>query len=310
MEIMPMSHLTPYIREVFERHSYPEEAVKLFTEFELALDSNPAVAEIFDPMVENYMDSRMNLGDALKQAAALGKILGFKEQTSEFMFVLNCTELLRQNYILAGIPDEIFWNSQADLKYKLMECIECEGVPGTFVAGWNNGYLRMRRFAYGRFQYELSTYDWEKEFVTSCGKVLKPGDTYINFHIPSSGVPLTDEVRMDSYRQAYKVVAPLFPDGKVIFGCGSWLLYPRHREFLPERLNIRRFMDDFEIVGWAEKDSFGNDWRVFGHYSDLPCTEWPRDTALRKAYAEWICAGNKAGDAFGVFVFDGEKILR
>ena len=84
-------------------------------------------------------------------------------------------------------------------------------MPGTFVAGWNDGAFKMKRFAYGRFQYELCTYNWENDFVTSCGKVLKVGDTYVNFHIPSSGIPLTDEVRLASYKEAYKHYKHLSP---------------------------------------------------------------------------------------------------
>ena len=37
------------------------------------------------------------------------------------------------------------------------------------------------------------------DFTTSCGHEIKSGDKYVNFHIPSSGVSLTDEIRFDSY---------------------------------------------------------------------------------------------------------------
>ena len=96
----------------------------------------------------------------------------------------------------------------------------------------------------------------------------------------------------------------------MLFCCGSWLLYPRHREFLPEKSNILRFLDDFEIVSWAEKENFGDAWRVFGRYSELPVEQLPRDTSLRRAYADWLAAGNKTGDGYGLFLFDGEKIVR
>ena len=223
---------------------------------------------------------------------------------------MNCTEILRENYIKRGVPLSVFYEGVDDLRCKLLECMECEHVPGTFVAGWNNGFLKMDRFAYGRFQYEVRKYGFDFDFMMKCGHKVQKGDTYLNFHIPSSGIPLTDEVRFDSYRRAWARYKDLFPDGRVLFGCGSWLLYPRHREFLPEKLNIRRFMDDFEIVCWEEKDHFGNDWRVFGHYTELPLEQWPRDTALRKAYVDWLLAGNKAGDGFGLFLFDGERIVR
>lgn len=304
-----MLHYSDYVKGLTA--AYPEEARVLFAEVEQRLDAEPAFGSRFDAFVDAYMiKETMDLDKALEGMKALAEDMGYSEYTMEFVFIMNCTEILKGRYAAAGIPESVFTESVDDLRCKLLECMECEGVPGTFVAGWNNGFLKMDRFAYGRFQYEVRKFGFDFDFVTASGRRFVQGDTYINFHIPSNGVPLTDEVRFDSYRKAYAQYKHLFPDGIVVFGCGSWLLYPRHREFLPERLNIRRFMDDFEIVSWEEKDHFGNDWRVFGHYSDLPLAEWPKDTALRKAYAEWLQAGNKAGDGFGIFLFDGEKIVR
>lgn len=293
------------------RYSYPEEAIKEFTRIEKRLDSEAAFGADMDKIVEDYMFPETDgLGEALEKVKLISEKYGENEYTMDFIFLLNCVPTLKERYEKAGIDEDIFWNSCDDFRCKLIECIDCEEVPGTFVAGWNDGTFKMKRFAYGRFQYEINTYDWENDFTFSCGKVMHPGDKYINFHIPSSGIPLTDEVRLASYREAYKHYVHLFPDGKVVFGCGSWLLYPRHREFLPKHLNILKFMDDFEIIGWAEKEGFPNGWRVFGKDSDLPYEQLPRDTALRKAYADWLIAGNPGGDAFGCFVFDGEKILR
>ena len=304
-----MQHYTEYIQDLMK--AYPQEAVTLFTEVERRLDSEPYYGARFDLLLKSYMrDETMQLDEALDGAAELAKEMGYSEYTLHFVFIMNCTEILKENYIKNGVPLSVFYDSVDDLRCKLLECMECEHVPGSFVAGWNNGLLKMRRFTYGRFQYEERTYSFDFDFMMSCGHKVKKGDLYINFHIPSSGIPLTDEVRFDSYRRAYPHYKDLFEDGKVLFGCGSWLLYPRHREFLPERLNIRRFMDDFEIVCWEEKDHFHNDWRVFGHYTELPLEQWPRDTALRKAYADWLLAGNKAGDGFGLFLFDGERIVR
>ncbi len=304
-----MRHNTEYIQNLIK--AYPPEAAALFTEAENRLDTEPAFGSRFDRLVSGYMlEDSMPMDTALDEVTALAEEMGYSPYTLQFVFVMNCTEILKARYIEKGIPLSVFNEGVDDLRCKLLECMECEGVPGTFVAGWNNGFLKLDRFAYGRFQYEVRKYGFDFDFVMKCGRRVRKGDTYLNFHIPSNGVPLTDEVRFDSYRKAYAQYQHLFPDGNVLFGCGSWLLYPRHREFLPERLNIRRFMDDFEIVSWEEKEHFGNDWRVFGHYSDLPLAEWPKDTALRKAYAEWLQAGNKAGDGFGLFLFDGEKIVR
>ena len=306
-----MIHNSEFVQNFMARYSYPEEAIKEFTRIEKRLDSEAAFGADMDKLVEGYMFPETDgLGEALEGVKQMSEKYGENEYTLDFVFLLNCLPILKERYDKAGIEEKIFWDSADDFRCKLIECIDCEEVPGTFVAGWNDGTFKMTRFAYGRFQYELCTYNWENDFVTSCGKVLHVGDTYVNFHIPSSGIPLTDEVRLASYKEAYKHYVHLFPDGKVIFGCGSWLLYPKHREFLPENSNILRFMDDFEIVGSAEKEGFPNGWRVFAKDSDLPYDQLPRDTSLRRAYADWLLTGNNGGDAFGVFVFDGEKIIR
>ena len=59
-----------------------------------------------------------------------------------------------------------------------------------------------------------------------------------------------------------------------------------------------------------EKHDFHDAWRIFGYESDLPFDQLPRDTTLRKAYADWLSAGNKGGSGFGLIAFDGDKILK
>ena len=304
-------HLNDFIVSFMERYSYPEEAVREFTRIEKRLDEEEAFGKAFDEILDGYMFPEADgLGEALDAVKALGEQYGENEYTIQFMLILNCMPILKQRYDEAGIDEKIFWDSADDLRCKLIECINCKEVPGTFVAGWNDGFLKMRRFALGRFQYELTTFNFDFDFVTSCGRRVSRGDTLVNFHIPSSGIPLTDEVRLASYKEAYKHYSHLFPDGKVVFCCGSWLLYPRHREFLPENSNILKFMNDFELVSWAEKDGFSNDWRVFDKYASLPYDQLPRDTSLRRAYADWLVKTGKGGDGYGVIVFDGEKIIR
>ncbi len=306
-----MKHNTQFIQDFMKHYDYPEEAIKEFTRLLQRLDDEEKFGNEFDIFVNGYMYPEADgLREALEGVDALGIKYEENECTMEFVFLLLCAPILRERYIEKGIGEKLFWESASDFKYKLIECIKCEEVPGTFVAGWNDGLFKMERFTFGRFQYEESEFERD-EYKLKCGKVLKPGDTYINFHIPSSGVPLSDEVRLDSYKKAYENYKHLFPDGLVVFGCHSWLLYPKHREFLPKNLNILRFMDDFEIIESDENDEgFSNGWRVFDKYSDLPYDQLPQDTALRKAYAQWLISGHKGGNGYGFIVFDGEKILR
>ena len=304
-----MEYLTPFIERLTA--AYPPEARALFAEVGKKLETAPEYGARFEKHLNAYMNDRTeDLGEALTGMDVLAELTGYSEYTMHFMLIMKCCELLRPRYAAAGIDESVFWQGCDDLRCKLLECIECKGVPGTFVAGWNDGFLKMGRFAYGRFQYEVCQFNYFFDFLCSSGRRMVKGDTYINFHIPSSGVPLTDEVRFASYRAAYPHYKHLFPDGRVVFGCNSWLLYPRHREFLPKESNILKFLNDFEIVCWEKKHHFGDCWRVFGRYADLPPEQLPRDTSLRKAYADWLAAGNPSGSGFGFFVFDGEKIIR
>lgn len=304
-------HVNDFLIDFMNRFKYPDEAKETFLRVSERLDKEPELGAAFDEAVNSYMYPKAHdIGKALESITALAEKNDENKYTMHFVFLLNCMPILRERFSENGYPEELFYAGADDLRCKLLECIECEGVPGTFVADWNAGFFELDRFALGRFQYEKRTYDYDFDFVTACGRVLKKGDTVINFHIPSSGIPLTDEVRLDSYKKAYEFYKGLFPDGRVVFVCSSWLLFPRHREFLPQHSNILRFMSDFEEVSWEEKDRFSNGWRVFGRASDKPVEELPRNTSLRRAYADWLCGGNKTGYGYGAFVFDGEKILR
>ena len=219
--------------------------------------------------------------------------------------LLGACPALRERYAEKGIDEAIFWKSIEDMRWKLRECMDCEEVWGTFVPHWYRGFFEMTRFGLGRFQFEKT--DFDADYYEKCGNTLKRGDTVINFHIPSAG-PLTDEKRLDSYKQAYKFFGG--KDGEpMAFVCGSWLLYEGHREFLPENSNILRFMDDFDIIRSADREKFSDGWRVFGKYSNGSVDDLPEDTSIRRAFKQRLQQGKPTGYGYGVFFFDGEKIL-
>lgn len=305
-----MIHNNQYFIDFMERFDFTEESKECFSSIAKKLDSEATLSEKYDAILNEYMYPVANdkIRPSLNELAKLAEENGINVYSINCVFLMHCAEILKDRYKKAGIAENIYWDTMADIKYKLTECINCEEVPGIFVPDWYNGFHDMTRFAYGRFQYELREFD--EDFTTSCGIKIKKGDKYVNFHIPSSGVSLTDDVRLDSYKKAYEAFKGEFPDGNMIFGCSSWLLYQKHREFLPPHLNILRFMDDFEIISVHESDDFSNGWRVFGKDSDLPVEQLPRNNSLQNAYADWLLAGNGAGGAFGIIVFDGEKILR
>lgn len=288
-------------RNIMEHIGFPQEAADTICDCTERVSENAD----FNALLDEFIAHPENIEDVLKRLKALSAELGENEYTMNMCLLVGACPALRERYAEKGIDEEIFWKSIEDMHWKLLECKECEGVWGTFVPGWYRGFFDMTRFGLGRFQFEETGFD--ADYYEKCGNTLKRGDTVINFHIPSAG-PLTDEKRLDSYKQAYKFFGG--KDGEpMAFVCGSWLLYEGHREFLPGNSNILRFMDDFDIIRSADKEKFGDGWRVFGKYSNGPVDDLPEDTSIRRAFKQRLQQGKPTGYGYGVFFFDGEKIL-
>ena len=275
-------------RNIMEHIGFPQEAADTICDCTERVSENAD----FNALLDEFIAHPENIEDVLKRLKTLSAELGENEYTMNMCLLVGACPALRERYAEKGIDEEIFWKSIEDMHWKLLECKECEGVWGTFVPGWYRGFFDMTRFGLGRFQFEETGFD--ADYYEKCGVVLKRGDKVYNFHIPSAG-PLTDEKRIDSYKQAYQFFGG--KDGEpMAFVCGSWLLYDGHREFLPENSNILRFMDDFDIIRSREREKFSDGWRVFGRYSDGPVDDLPEEH-LDKAR---IQAETSAGQAHGL----------
>lgn len=304
-----MKFLSENFIEIEKRAGFPAQAKTVLEKTASELDSNRNFGDALEKIRKGFMYGKSdNFSPYVKKSHEIAEAYGVNQYTLDLVYVMTCCELLRKRYKRAGIPEQIYWDGINDLRCKLLECMECEHTVGSFVADWNGGFLKMNRFALGRFQYEYDTFD--RDYTTKSGIVIKKGDESLNFHIPSSGIPLTDEIRMNSYKKAYDFFKDRrTKDGYLLLRCGSWLLYPEHEKFLDKNSNILRFLHDFEIYDWAYRDNFGDDWRIWGHYSDLPLEERPSDTKLRAAYKKWMMSGHKTGYGCGIILFDGEKIV-
>ena len=118
-------------------------------------------------------------------------------------------------------------------------------------------------------------------------------------------------MRLDSLKKAYEFFTDFRrDDGLMIFECGSWLIYEGYKDFLPEKSNILKFIDDFEIVSSESCDKFNDAWRIFDKYGYKSPKHWPEDTSLRRAFKHHILNGGKTGHGHGIIVFDGEKAVR
>ena len=306
-----MNRFNGFLEQFCSFYDYPNEAVTAFRDVFEQLNFKEEYGAPFEAMRKRFLLHQATIYDLMEELHGLAATMGIAEETLDFVFLLSLVEDLLEKYRFAGVEESVYWETMADLGYKLRECLAVRHIPGTFVTGWFNDYFRLERFAFGRFQYEIRHvriyHDGEPRYYTlSSGAKVNEGDLFLNLHIPSSGVPLTEEVRLASYQKAWEHLHLLFPNGKALFGCHSWLLYPNMQKFLPETMNVIQFQKDFCIVDSEDDPTFHNAWRLYSDQAGKPVGELPRDTTFRRLYAEWLSQGNTAGDGLGSCLYDGK----
>jgi hypothetical protein len=292
-----------FLKLFMERLTFPKEAISVFNNLESILipGSN------FMSLVNGFMDKEIQIENVLDELDKMSNDIKISNYTLHFYFYMKCSYILYNRFIANNISEEVFWNTINDLKCKLMECYEIYGVWGTFVATWFPRFFDMTRFAIGRFQYE--TINFPYELYEKKGVTVKKGDIVYNIHIPSSG-PLLKAARMESYRKAAVFYKENFKNRPTAFVCNSWLLFPSHIKFLPKTSNILTFMNDFDIISSGFDENYNDLWRIFYKQYTGNIEELPKETSLQRAYVDWLRTGNKVGYGNGVFLFDGEQIIR
>ena len=259
--------LNEHFKELEKTLGLPQEAVEIFEKTALKIENTKSLNKRFEAIFNEFLfPEAHDFGKCFDKLKPLSIIYGIKEYTLAFVFLLRAAEVMHDRYKERGLSDELFNNTIMDLRYKYDECVKCKEVHGTFVPWWNTEFYALRRFCFGRYQFDMTTYGGE-DFTSSAGVTIKKGDKTLGFHIPSSGVPLTDEVRLNSFKEAYKFFEEFRrEDGLMIFECGSWLIYEEYKNFLPENSNTIKFINDFEIVSSEASEKFNDAWRIFDKY--------------------------------------------
>lgn len=293
-----------WLENIMRTLTFPEEAVAaLLAEWDD--DRGTVIAAAIDDFTARYARGEdFSYDDALDAIKAGAAAAGKSEYPAQMLFFLCLARPLRERYAHMGIGEEIYHDSMLDLRWKLDECREVYGVWGIAVGWWEPGFFVPDRFTLGRLQYEYVKFGHDYE---GHGFTLTPDTMVLGMHIPSCG-PLLPELCMDSFRRAHAFYRDRFAPGPTVFTVDTWLLYPAHRDFLPGGSNILKFMDFFDIFKFSEHKGKPS-WRIFGADAKKPLEELPRDTGLRRAYAERLSRGEPDGSGCGVFFFDGEKIL-
>jgi len=300
------------IKKLMDRLQFPEDSKTCFLGVETRFEKDRDYCETFTQKVDEFMNQEsMGIKTALDSLQPLFEEHHENTYTMHMVFCLHCILYLPERYQAKGWGEDLFWDSMMDFTAKLLECLTCKNVPGTFVSEWMQGWLRCTRLALGRFQYDLNQTYQGPDVVLPNGMEIKAGTPCLNMHIPSLGGSLTSEVRLASYQKAAAFLQAQTHLDTALLVTNSWLLYPKHEEFLPKHLHILQFMNDFQIVSSKESEGFGNAWRVYGSSAELPVEEWPEHNSLQKAYKEWILKTNLSGSGQGIILMkDGMNITK
>lgn len=292
-----------YITGFFKEFDFPQEAQdELIACYDKIRKTD--AWDVFETYISQYeetdkLDWHLST-DAVTEAA---KQLGVHEYTSHLIFLICLTKHARELYERNGYSYEMFKTTFSDLKYKLLECHRLNSIWGNEILRiWYGRFFELNLFGFGRFQFEKREF-WDANGYEKDGKKLALGDLVINIHIPSDGRPLTKELIDDAFSQAYDFYKDFFDDGIVPFTLRSWLLYDKHREFLPPSSNILKLMDYFDIWYSTSNTHFGDWWRIFYKHYRNNVDEMPTDTSLQRAYVGWIKKGNLPGSGWGMLLY-------
>lgn len=295
-----------YIEYIAKKLSFPEDAADYLVGASQKIAGDAKAEILMRDAIDTFERTDYSYDGLFARHDSIGACVGLRRCTVNMLMLMQACETLEKKYAENGYPDSLFIDSMSDLRSKLIECKEVWDGWGTY-SSWHPGFFRLTRFALGRFQFEKREYP--KNYTGIAGNFVKPGDTVLNIHIPSNGQSLSDEVRFDSYRRAKEFFFP-DTDGPVPFVCSSWLLWPEYEGCIPKSSNIMRFRHDFTIVDARVDDDFSDGWRIFGAAARKDVSEWPRDTSLRRSLADFTEKGGRHGSGYGVFFFDGEKIIK
>ena len=289
-----IENLTKYLDEF----DYSEEYKTFFIEKMRKLIACDEAKKALTEHIEAYKAGELNWeaigADAVKYAA----LTGIHEYTSRFLFY---TALIPYSYHFfeeRGLGYTEWYDSMIDFKWKVDECVKCYGVIGIFV-DWFKSFFTADRVAFGRLQFNLVDADYDYK---TCQFDIKRGERLVTVHIPSdTRTPFTKENREAAYKRAAIHFSNVLGTNEVIFRCGTWLLHPAHRDILPERSNIRSFLDDFELdLNSFKPDNGSNIWRLFyvRPYDGNP-DSLPETTSLMRTYKKFIKDGGITGTLVG-----------
>lgn len=295
-----------YIINLMAELDFPEEAISSLTG---ALQEIEKTCQTeFDGAVEFYYENNFDFKMTSVLLDEIAVLANTHRHTVDMLFLLAASETLRSAFEDLDRSDSLFLDTMSDLRFKLYECHEVYGIWGNFVSFWYNIFFSCDIVKLGRLEYENTTYDRDIPYE-KCGLEITKGYPVKSIHIPSHDGPLTDEIRLKSYKKAYEFFADELDGKPIVFVCHSWLLHDSTAKILKPGSNTIKFFNDFDIIDSQDSDKFMDLWRVFGNFEGSDYSRLPENSSMQRAYKNWLTGGKKTGYGYGIIIFDGEKII-
>ena len=304
-----MQFIKKNVTDIMRLLVFPIEVHSVFEDAIDIIETDQAATSWLKRLIEQYETSEKSFDykGMLVEGKYISERLGIHQHTFDLLIFLCLAEPLRIRYFKRGIDEKIWLNSMMDLRYKLEECRLVHGTVGTFVASWFGGFFDMTRFALGRLQFEITN---TKEEYTVGGICVPEGSYAINIHIPRTGTRLDRNEVLNSYRAAADWFSDVFPNGETLFTCNSWLLDPWNLTVLNPTSNLANFINDFEIVQVYSYENYNELWRLFDCNYSGDSKDLPRDSSLRRAYANRVERFEQTCGGRGFFRLKNGEIVK
>ena len=279
------------VARLLSRWDYALEAVEAYGRALESAMCNRDAASLLESVTYRYEHGGdVPIRDVLSGMDGFAEACGERNYTMRMLPYLCMLEGAEKRYASAGIGEDVYTDSFADLLWKTRECKRIYGVYGSFVAPWFYRFFELKCFALGRLQFEFASFKADAP--------LSPGQRVINVHIPSCGA-----LRHEDCEAAYARAVSFFGCGReksVPFVCDSWLLHPLCSG-LDEASGIRRFAADYELLYVIDDPQCSDMWIIFGVPWTGDASALPENTSLQRIFRRRLLAGGSVGRGYGLY---------
>ena len=292
-----------WLTALYEKSRFPASLADAVTETVEKIEASPELTALYKTVEDKTFGKVNSYPEILAFAAARGI-------DGERLALAFCAMMTRRSwetvYQPLGASEKIFYDSMRDIVIWAETFRRAHGRWGMPIQfWWVAGLLRAEVIRFGRLEFEQCSHYPFDEPYDRAGVHLEKNTVVHHIHIPEDG-SLGEADRLASYRQAADFLGIALP---AVFVCHSWLLYPPLAAMLPEGSNVASFFREFDIVEVERWANHSDLWRVFGERDTYAPASLPRDTAMQRAYADYLARGGMMGTGFGILLFDGEKVI-